>query len=177
MLNPYKRLLQATGLSQRDFAAYAQMSGTALTYILTGQPPELSDWQVEQMARACAEKGVDAAGILRDEYGGMRLREAYAAWRTRDRVMNAEIFRQRADLRTDADESPFARYIDATTGSQQSFCKRLHVPASHVHRYASGKTATMPKEIMLALRDIGFGPRWMAELQSAQEEWRLEHAG
>lgn len=174
MINPYRRLLEATGMSQRQFAKYADMSLTALTYVLTGQPGEISEWQNNQMARACLERGVDAKAILRHEYGGQALGAAYQQWRIRDREDNADVFRlSLSSLRSDAPESPFAQFITRTTGSQQAFCKQLHVPPSHVHRFAEGKTLTMPGEIRDALLDVGHGNGWLTELQRMQDDWRL----
>lgn len=173
MINPFRRLLEATGMSQREFARYADISLTALTYILTGQPPELSEWQVHQLAKACLERGVDGKQILKDEYDGMTLGAAYKQWRILDRRAHADLFRVRPPLRTDVASSPFKQYIAATAGSEQAFCKTLHVPPSHVHRFATGKTLTMPGEIHAALTDIGFGLGWITEMQRMQDDWRL----
>lgn len=167
--NPYVRLRELTGLGQREFERKYGLSHTTMTHVETGQFAELSDRMIISLGKECHEKGVDARAILEFEYSSDRLQEAYHKWQREARVENGpKLDVAPRDGSTDA--SPMQLFISDTTGSAQGFSKTLKVPSATVMRYATGKTANMPKVLYDALEEVGYP--YLSDLADKQDAWR-----
>lgn len=171
--NPYRALREATGISTREFAKKYDLAKTTLTYIETGQYANLSDYQINSLGQECAAKGVDAAAILTTGWSASTLQEAYETSQHASRKAAHNLFDIEPPERSTAELSPFHFFIKATTGSAQGFCKTLKVPASHVLRFTTGKTRTMPLVIERALRETGMSQ--IGKLIAMQVAWTDEH--
>lgn len=171
MQNPYKRLRELTTTSQKDFAATYGLSRTAMTYIESGQFPDLSDYMMHSLAEELHAKGVDGAEVLRDEYGAKNLQDAYHAWQSGERMQNAHKFYNVRPMPGSLlpSISPFHNFIKDTTGSLQGFCKALKVPSSTVNRYEVGATKAMPTIIKNALKAVRYP--FIEELEDLQRQW------
>lgn len=167
--NPYRRLRELTRYSQKDFAETFDFSKTTMTHIESGQYVDLSDEMVVSLGKACAERGVNAKQILKDEYNAETLQDAYHSWQSTERIQVAHLFRRSPSGQSTNERSPFDYFIEETTGSQQKFCKTLKVPAASVMRYAEGTTRTMPKAVESALVEVQFP--YLAELKEMQQKW------
>ena len=163
MLNPYKRLRELTTTSQKDFGAKYDISKTALIFVESGQPVDISGYMNEVLGAECAAKGVDAKSVLRDEYNSQTLDEAYHA-----KQVSAE-FQGPISGQHDPEHSPFYYFVREKSASVQGFCKLLKVPVAAVQLYSSGKTRTMPKAIENALRGVSFP--YLSELLGLQLNW------
>lgn len=174
-MNPYRRLLELCGITQRAFAEYASLSPSTVTGLISGQYPELSDHMVLSLGRLCHEKQVDAAEVLSTEYGIPKLRPAYKAWCKADRLAHAESYAIKLPTgRTGYGLSPLHNYIKATAGSQQAMCKELHIGKGPLFNYLTGRQKTMPNEIREALLQVG-GP--VEEIEKKQAAWQVKYAG
>lgn len=177
MKNPYRYLRELCGITQKDFAAKFEMSKTTMTYIESGQYPDLSEHQILSLGKACHEAGIDAGGELVSVYGFDSLQSAYHAWQSTERMQQAHIFR--GVLPTPGtimpSVSPMAQYITDTARTTQKFCKLLKVPSASVLRYATGATRTMPIAIRKALEETRYP--YMPELIQLQEIWHSATQG
>ena len=169
MQNPYKRLRELTTTSQKDFGAKYDISKTALIFVESGQPVDISGYLNEVLGKECAAKGVDAKSVLRDEYNSQTLDEAYHSWQADQRMQVASEFQGPISGQFDREHSPFHYFILEKSTSVQGFCKLLKVPAAAVQLYSSGKTRTMPKSIENALRGVNFP--YLSELLGLQLNW------
>jgi len=167
MENPYRRLRELTAYSQKDFAATFGFAKTTMTHIESGQFADLSDEMIVSLGKACAEKGVNAKQVLKDEYNAETLQDAYHSWQSGERIQIAYLFR--VSPRRAIKESPFDLLILDVAGSRQKFCKMLKVPSATVMRYADGTTRTMPKVIEAALTEVQYG--YLSELKEMQTDW------
>lgn len=176
MKNPYVRLREACGISQRAFAAKYEFSKMALVYVEAGTYPDVSDRMNEAIAAECREKDVDAKSILREEYGQEWLDDAYWAWQSAERQKFA------VNLKTV--NPPFAYsklsppvedLITRSTrpGTIETFCKELKVNPVTVRRYVAGKTRSMPIALEDALREVNY--EHLHELLELQTAWYDEH--
>lgn len=172
MKNPCVLLRERCGINQKDFAAKYGFHKTTMVYWDAGMYPEISVRMNNALARECAEKGVDAAGELLVGYGEGNLDDAYAKWQLMARVENAQMFYRPPTWGT-PQTTPFYQYIYDTTGSLQSFCKHLLVPAASVLRYAKGHTVTMPEVVENALEDIRYPD--LDVLKQFQQKWLETH--
>lgn len=172
MKNPFRRLRELTRTSQKNFALEHQFSKTTMTYIEQGTYPNLSPYMVNALADECEAQGIDAKQILADEYNGLSLMDAYHAWQTGERVQVAHQFRLISPTlgTTLPPMSPFELYVKDTSGSVQSFCKLLKVPAASVTRYSTGTTKTMPLSLRQALIEIQYP--YMDEMVSLMTDWQ-----
>jgi hypothetical protein len=174
MQNPYKRLRELTTTSQKDFAAKHGFSKTAMIFVESGQPVDVSDDMNKALGKECADKGVDAISVLRDEYGSQTLSEAYHNWQNIERMQVASQFQKQLSGQHDKTTSPFAYFVKDIAGSDQGFCKLLKVPVGAVQAYASGKTRSMPKSLEAALRAVNFP--YLSELLGLQLNWLDENS-
>jgi hypothetical protein len=173
--NPYRALRMACGISTRDFAKKYELAKTTLTYIETAQYVQLSEYQRQAIGEECHAKGVPAEAILRAGWGVPTLGAAYEAHQHAARRAAHDVFNVLPPQQRTASLSPFHFYIKATTGSVQSFCKTLKVPASSVLRYTTGVTHSMPTVIHDALCEAEVAH--LEELQKLQSDWRLKYHG
>ena len=169
--NPYVRLRELCGLSQKRFADKHGFGKMTMVYLESGMYTRVSDRQSEALGRECFEKDVDARGILAEEFGAGSLNEAYLAWRSSDRRLRAPevLAKVSPPFSHDADSSPLAVFVRDTAGSLQGFCKLLKVPSITMTRYMRGETVTMPDALREALEDVKFP--FVSELVKAQEDW------
>lgn len=173
MKNPYVRLRELCGLTQKAFAERNDFGKMTMVYLEAGIYPKISDRQNIALGRECAERHVDARAILLEEYGVESLLVAYSKWRT--------LARRNAPERADFPHPPFKStealspmhfFVKNMTGSMQRFAKVVKVPPVTVMRYVRGETRSMPKELETALSEMTYG--WVAELRKAQEAWIQE---
>jgi len=171
MKNPYVRLRELCGMSQKAFAAKHGFGKMTMVYLESGMYTRVSDRQNVALGKECYEKGVDAKQVLRDEYDAVSLDEAYVAWRVFERRENAPVVLAKVSppFLADSDVSPVGRFVRDTTGSLQGFCKLLKLPSITMSRYIKGDTLSMPKELREALTDASFP--FIEELVEAQEGW------
>jgi DNA-binding XRE family transcriptional regulator len=167
--NPYRRLRKACGIQQKEFANKYGFSHATMTAIEGGTLPSLSDRMIVALGRECADRGVSAVQILGDEYGVGTLSEAYQNWKANERMAVAQVFRKPLTGSSANRTSPFASYVEDTTGGVTQFAKTLKVPLSAVQMYANGKILTMPKAIKEGLTQVRFGE--IDTLESVQSEW------
>lgn len=172
MKNPYVRLRELCGTSQKAFAAKHGFGKMTMVYLESGMYTRVSDRQNVALGKECNEKGVDAKRILEEEYQSHTLNEAFWKWRTFERREKAPVVLAKADsaFYSNSDVSPISQLVSETTGSLQGFCKLLKVPSITVSRYAKGETATMPSELREALMEASYP--FITELETAQEKWR-----
>jgi len=171
MKNPYVRLRELCGMSQKGFADKHGFGKMTMVYLESGMYTRVSDRQSIALGKECNEKGVDAHEVLREEFGAASLNEAYLAWRSEDRRLRApEVLAKAAPpFVGDGEVSPVAQFVKDTTGSLQGFCKLLKVPSITMTRYMRGETSTVPDALWSALEDVKF-PHAVA-LADAQFAW------
>ena len=169
--NPYVRLRELCGLSQKKFADKHSFGKMTMVYLESGMYTRVSDRQNLALGKECAEKGIDAKNILVEEYGSASLNEAYLAWRSEDRKLRAPSVLAKAapPFVGDVDTSPVAQFVKDTTGSLQGFCKLMKVPSITMTRYMRGETSTVPEALWFALEDVKY-PHAQA-LAEAQHVW------
>lgn len=169
--NPYTRLRELCGISQKKFGDKYGFAKITLIYLGSGMYTKVSDRQNISLGKECLEKGVDAKGFLQDEYGTTSLNEAYLAWRSEDRRLKAPSVLAEAapPFNGNGDLSPVAVFVKETTGSLQGFCKLLKIPSITMTRYMRGETMAMPDALRAALSDIKY-PHIEA-LEAAQLKW------
>jgi DNA-binding XRE family transcriptional regulator len=169
--NPYVRLRELCGLSQKKFADKHSFGKMTMVYLESGMYTKVSDRQNLALGKECFEKGIDAKNILAEEYGSASLNEAYLAWRSEDRKLRAPSVLAKAapPFVGDADTSPVAQFVKDTTGSLQGFCKLMKVPSITMTRYMRGETSTVPFALWFALEDVKY-PHAQA-LAEAQHVW------
>jgi DNA-binding XRE family transcriptional regulator len=172
MKNPYVRLRELCGTSQKAFAAKHGFGKMTMVYLESGMYTRVSDRQNIALGKECDEKGVNAREVLAEEYSSHTLNEAFWKWRSHERRENAPVVLAKASstFYSTGDVSPVSQLVSETTGSLQGFCKVLKVPSITVARYAKGETATMPSELREALLEAGYP--FITELETAQENWR-----
>ena len=171
MKNPYVRLRELCGTTQKGFAAKYGFGKMTMVYLESGMYTRVSDRQSIALGRECDEKGVDARGVLREEFGAGSLNEAYLAWRSEDRKLRAPEVLAKASPPFAGDEevSPVERFVKDTAGSLQGFCKLLKIPSITMTRYIRGETVSVPDALLSALEDVKY-PHTIA-LIDAQENW------
>ena len=169
--NPYIRLRELCGSSQKGFATKYGFGKMTMVYLESGMYTRVSDRQSIALGRECNEKGVDAHEILREEYGAASLNEAYLGWRSEDRRLKAPEVLAKASppFGGDVDVSPVAQFVKDTAGSLQGFCKLLKIPSITMTRYIRGETITVPDALVSALEDVKY-PHTGA-LIDAQANW------
>jgi DNA-binding XRE family transcriptional regulator len=171
MKNPYVRLRELCGTTQKGFATKYGFGKMTMVYLESGMYTRVSDRQSIALGRECNEKGVDAHEVLREEYGAASLNEAYLAWRSEDRKLRApEVLAKAGPPFTGSEEiSPVEQFVKDTTGSLQGFCKLLKVPSITMTRYIRGETIRVPDALLEALEDVKY-PHTRA-LVYAQADW------
>ena len=169
--NPYVRLRELCGLSQKKFADKHGFGKMTMVYLESGMYTGVSDRQNVALGRECAEKNVDAHKVLEDEYGTGSLNEAYLAWRSADRKLRAPAILAKVapPFLGDEETSPLGVFVRDTTGSLQGFCKLLKVPSITMTRYMRGETVSFPEALREALGDVKY-PHVDA-LEKAQADW------
>jgi len=169
--NPYVRLRELCGLSQKKFADKHSFGKMTMVYLESGMYTRVSDRQSIALGKECSEKGVDAYDILAEEYGSASLNEAYLAWRSEDRRLRAPsvLAKVAPPFMGSEGTPPVAQFVKDTTGSLQGFCKLLKIPSITMTRYIRGETATMPDALRAALSDVKYPHT--AALAQAQEKW------
>ena len=169
--NPYIRLRELCGTSQKGFATKHGFGKMTMVYLESGMYTRVSDRQSIALGRECNEKGVDAHEVLREEYGAGSLNEAYLAWRSEDRKFKAPNVLAKAapPFVGDDETSPVAQFVKDTSGSLQGFCKLLKIPSITMTRYIRGETVTVPQALLEALEDVKY-PHTRA-LVDAQANW------
>ncbi len=169
--NPYVRLRELCGASQKGFATKYAFGKMTMVYLESGMYTRVSDRQSIALGKECNEKGVDAHEVLREEYGAASLNEAYLAWRSEDRRLRAPgvLAKAAPPFVSDEDVSPVARFVADTAGSLQGFCKLMKVPSITMTRYIRGETSTVPDALWSAFEDVKY-PHAVA-LADAQFAW------
>ena len=169
--NPYVRLRELCGLSQKKFADKHSFGKMTMVYLESGMYTKVSDRQNLALGKECAEKGVDAKNVLREEYGSGSLNEAYLVWRSEDRRLRAPSVLSKAapPFVGDSETSPVAQFVKDTAGSLQGFCKLMKIPSITMTRYIRGETATVPMALLLALEDVKYSHT--EALIDAQLDW------
>ena len=170
--NPYVRLRELCGMSQKKFADKHDFGKMTMVYLESGMYTKVSDRQSIALGKECAQKGIDAKRFLQDEYGFSSLNQAYLAWRSEDRRVRAPSVLEKASLHFERgeDASPVAQFVTETTGSLQGFCKLLKIPSITMTRYMRGETVKVPDALLSALEDVKY-PHAQA-LFEAQAAWQ-----
>jgi len=169
--NPYVRLREMCGISQKGFATKHGFGKMTMVYLESGMYTRVSDRQSIALGKECYEKGVDAHGLLAEDYGAGSLNEAYLAWRREDRRVKAPavLAKTAPPFVGDTETSPVAAFVRDTAGSLQGFCKLLKVPSITMTRYIRGETLTVPQALLEALEDVKYPHT--AALIDAQADW------
>ena len=170
--NPYVRLRELCGMSQKKFADKHDFGKMTMVYLESGMYTKVSDRQSIALGKECAEKGIDAKRFLQDEYGFSSLNEAYLAWRSEDRRVRAPSILAKASppFEGDSETSPLGNFVKDTTGSFQGFSKLLKIPPVTMTRYMRGETVKVPDALLSALEDVKY-PHAQA-LFEAQAAWQ-----
>jgi hypothetical protein len=171
MKNPYVRLRELCGMSQKAFAAKHGFGKMTMVYLEAGMYTAVSDRQNQALGKECYEKGVDAKTVLVEEFKAHSLDQAYQQWRVGERREHAPTVLAKVSppFVGDSELSPVACLVRDTTGSLQGFCKVLKVPSITVSRYIRGETKSMPVELQAAFADAGWP--FVGELDTAQAKW------
>jgi transcriptional regulator with XRE-family HTH domain len=167
--NPFKRLRELTTTSQKDFAEKYGFAKTTMTYIESGQYPDLSEAMIVGLGQECYEKNVDARSVLIEEYQSESLQDAYHRWQSIERMAVAHRFQVNPTGQMDEVRSPMHFFVEQVAGTRQAFCKLLKVPSAAVLQYSTGRIKTMPKAITDALTEVRFP--YLTELQDQQIDW------
>jgi hypothetical protein len=170
MKNPYIRLRELCGLTQKAFCERNDFGKMTMVYLEAGIYTRVSERQNLALGKECAQRGVDAKGILADEYGTESLTVAYSFWRTAERksIDTANYPKEHAAV---GDKSPMEVFVGKVANSTQRFCKTLKIQPTTLNRYAKGLTYKMPRELKTAFEEIGYN---YAALEKAQEAWVQE---
>jgi hypothetical protein len=170
MKNPYIRLRELCGLTQKAFCERNDFGKMTMVYLEAGIYTSVSERQNVSLGYECANRGVDAKAILLDEYGTESLTVAYSKWRTEERkAIDTQTFP--SSYPSLGEKSPMEVFARTVAGSIQRFCKTFKVQPTTLNRYMRGQTISMPKEVINAFDDIGFN--WVP-LSNAQSVWVQE---
>jgi DNA-binding XRE family transcriptional regulator len=170
MKNPYVRLRELCGLTQKTFCERNDFGKMTMVYLEAGIYTNVSDRQNIALGKECANRGVDAKAILKDEYGTESLAVAYSKWRTAERK-SIDTTSYPKEYRSVGEQSPMEVFARQVAGSIQRFCKTLKVQPATLNRYMRGQTIGMPKELAQAFSEIGFDT---TALVKAQAQWVQE---
>jgi hypothetical protein len=170
MKNPYVRLRELCGLTQKAFCERNDFGKMTMVYLEAGIYTSVSERQNIALGKECANRGVDAKAILADEYGTESLTVAYSKWRTEERktIETSSFPTKYASV---GEKSPMEVFAREVAGSIQRFCKTLKVQPATLNRYMRGETISMPKELLTAFSEIGFNS---SKLEEAQSQWVQE---
>ena len=151
--NPYVRLRELCGASQKGFATKYGFGKMTMVYLEAGMYTRVSNRQSIALGKEC------------------NLNEAYLDWRSEDRRIKAPTVLEKASppFGGDVETSPVAQFVKDTTGSLQGFCKLLKIPSITMTRYIRGETVTVPVALVSALEDVGYPHT--AALINAQTDW------
>lgn len=176
MKNPYQRLREACGISQRAFATKYELSKTSVVYVEAGCWTDVPDRMNAAIASECSFREVDGKQILSEEYQATKLSVAYKVWQIQERAKVADRFRAVGpEFYFDKNSSPFQYYVTQTAGTDESFAKLAKVQPILVRRYARGESKSMPGQIHEALVDMEYP--YTRELLERQAAWWQEHVG
>lgn len=170
MKNPYVRLRELCGLTQKAFCQRNDFGKMTMVYLEAGMYTKVSERQNIALGKECANRGVDAKSILQAEYGTESLTVAYMLWRSEQRKNSGLILP--TTFRSTTTNSPVAMFVADSTGSMQRFCKTVKIQPATMTRYAKGETASMPRELRTALEEMGYTAT--AALEKAQADWVQE---
>ena len=170
MKNPYVRLRELCGLTQKSFCERNDFGKMTMVYLEAGIYTSISERQNIALGKECANRGVDAKDILKDEYGTESLTVAYSKWRTEERkTIDSTAFPK--EYPSVGEKSPMEVFARTVAGSIQRFCKTLKVQPATLNRYMRGETISMPRELATAFDEIGFD---CTKLCEAQNQWVQE---
>jgi transcriptional regulator with XRE-family HTH domain len=171
--NPYARLREATGLSQRQFAEKHGLGKMTLVYLEAGVWPKVSERMTELIEAECAEKDIDIPTLLKQEYGTKSLNAAYVTWIVEERrEMQEQMGRYEPDQWTPK-ESPFASLVRRSVGSADGWAKAMKVNQTTVRKYMRGTVRSMPRQVMESFTDIDWP--YTRQLLERQAAWTDEH--
>lgn len=170
MKNPYVRLRELCGLTQKAFCERNDFGKMTMVYLDTGIYTDVSERQNVALGYECANRGVDAKAILKDEYGTESLTVAYKLWRSEERkkLDTTQFPNKYPSL---GEKGPMEVFARTVATSIQRFCKTFKVQPATLNRYMRGQTVSMPKELINAFDDIGYN--WLP-LSNAQSVWVQE---
>lgn len=169
MKNPYVRLRELCGLTQKAFCDRNDFGKMTMVYLEAGMYTKVSERQNIALGKECANRGVDAKAVLADEYGTESLTVAYMMWRSQQRK-NTNI--EWPQICSTDKKSAIDCFVADTCGSMQRFCKTVKIQPATMTRYAKGETVSMPKELRIALEEMGY--KNIAQLEKAQSDWVQE---
>lgn len=170
MKNPYIRLRELCGLTQKAFCERNDFGKMTMVYLEAGIYTGVSERQNIALGKECANRGVDAKAILSDEYNTESLAVAYSKWRTQERKsIDSTTFPNK--YASVGEKSPMEVFARTVAGSIQRFCKTLKVQPATLNRYMRGQTVSMPKELCHAFDEVGFD---YGNLEKAQSQWVQE---
>lgn len=176
MQNPYQRLREACGITQRAFAEKHQLSKMAVVYVEAGCWPDVPDRLNAAIAQECSDRGVDGKQILNDEYHSSSLTLAYQKWQIEERAANKHLLAAVGpEFFFDKTRSPFAYFVETVGTSAEGFGKIAKVNPYLVRRYAKGTSKSMPRKIHEALVDMEYP--YTRELLERQLAWWQENVG
>ena len=170
MKNPYIRLRELCGLTQKAFCERNDFGKMTMVYLEAGIYTRVSERQNIALGKECANRGVDAKAILADEYGTESLAVAYSRWRTEERK-KIEVSTFPKEYPALGEKSPMEVFVGQVAGSVQRFCKTLKIQPATLNRYSRGETYSMPRELRTAFDEIGFD---YSSLERQQEKWVQE---
>lgn len=169
-MNPYERLLMATGMSKAAFQRYAGVSKQTVNGIMTGKSSSISMRMNTALGKLCHSTGVDAKQILQDEYRGRGLAAAYKAWRRESRRAFVGAFDDIQVVPETGNLSPVWWFVRDAEGGLQTFCKKYKVQLSVLQRYLVGDAASVPEDLQEFLEDVQYAHRH--ELVNRQMLWK-----
>lgn len=156
MKSPFQHLRELGGLSQNAFCAKYGFSKMPLVYTEAAVYPQVSERFRGALFGLMAERGIDVAEELREQYSYPTLDEATHFYQ---RLARREFGARIAGVEPTYGsryESPFGYFVLETAGSHDGFAKKLKVPPASVVRHSTGKTLTMPRTIAAALTEAGY---------------------
>jgi hypothetical protein len=166
MKNPYIRLRELCGLTQKAFCERNDFGKMTMVYLEAGIYTSISERQNIALGKECANRGVDAKAILKDEYGTESLTVAYKMWRMEERLkIDTEAYPTKYPAV--GEKSPMEVFARTVAGSIQRFCKTFKIQPATLNRYMRGQTVSMPKELAQAFNEAGFDHRKLEEAQAA----------
>jgi len=158
-MNPFKKLRQEAGYTQKRFCDEFGFSKQTLISIEAGVYADLSDRMLAAIVSVCDSKGVKYGDIAKE----------YELWRLSERQGVPDAIKNYNPTVWDEKTSPMGFFIAQTTGSVQGFAKKLKVQTSTLLRYVSGEQPDMPMPLRVALVDSDY--KHLGRLEKAQMDW------
>lgn len=173
LVEPVDRLVKASGLSRRAFAARHSIGEQVLLRLSQGRFTKVPPSVVQALREAYPDPR-DMRSILVDEYGTQDIEEAYVSWRESRADAAGRLPTEKELAAANDGESSPAQMLAAAVGSMSKLAAVLQVHDYVVRRYVSGRTRELPASMRAAMEKLSW-PH-IEHLDKAQQSF-LERSG